>query len=683
MSGLGLVLSIAKDALASQTYGMSVTGHNIANVSTEGYSRQRAVQESNEPAPYGGVLLGRGVNTTQVLRISDQFIEKQLMERKSNMLASEGMENYMQIMEGLFSESGEMSISRILSDFWNMWHDISNNPSGTPERIALYEHSTLLAEQFNALSDDLIALQTDLTSAVSTGIETVNQITAEIGQINDQIAGMETTGAANDLRDKRNTLVSELSEYVDVKTFEQSNSTLTVVTAKGCVLVSGITSYDLQLSNATDIEWVGSGGNRVEITDYMTNGKIGGWLDMRDSVVEKYKLDLDAMAKEFVWAINRQHSQGAGLEAFSTVTGTYQATDTTAALDSSGLTFEDEIVDGGFRLWLYDSSGAYVSDKTITVDADVTALDDGAARDIVSQITSMHAEISATISDSKLNIAASNGYQFAFSDDTSNVLAALGINTFLTNSTAGGMGVNDGIGLNKNLIAAAQVTNNVGPAIADSGNAGAGTIVTSGHYTGTTDATYTIEILATGDETAATFRWSDDGGSTWTGSVTADYPTAQALGGDGVSVTFLPDTYTAGDTFTIGVTADSNSHGTSAAGDNTNALAIADLQYTSTTISQWTCDRINAPTEGSVNATFEDYYHSMVGSIGIKASSISRSRGFHEMMMQTLSETRDSISAVSLDEEMTLLMKFQQAYSAAAKLISIADEMMNTLLSVK
>jgi len=298
----------------------------------------------------------------------------------------------------------------------------------------------------------------------------------------------------------------------------------------------------------------------------------------------------------------------------------------------------------------------------------------------------MHAEISATITDSKLKIAASNDYKFAFSDDTSNVLAALGINTFLTNSTAGGMGLNDGLGLNKNFIAAAQVTNNVGPAVAGSGNAGTGTIVASGHYTGTANATYTIEILTTGDEDdpgAATFQWSDDGGSTWTGPVTADYPTAQALGGDGVSVTFLPDTYTAGDTFTIGVTADSNSYGTSAAGDNTNALAIVDLQYTSATISQWTCDRINAPTEGSVNATFEDYYHSMVGSIGIKASSISRSRGFHEMMMQTLSQTRDSISAVSLDEEMTHLMKFQQAYSAAAKLISIADEMMNTLLSVK
>ena len=73
----------------------------------------------------------------------------------------------------------------------------------------------------------------------------------------------------------------------------------------------------------------------------------------------------------------------------------------------------------------------------------------------------------------------------------------------------------------------------------------------------------------------------------------------------------------------------------------------------------------------------------MVGSIGIKASSIARSRGFHETMMQTLSATRDSISAVSLDEEMTYLMKFQQAYSAAAKLISISDEMMQSLLSVK
>ena len=100
-------------------------------------------------------------------------------------------------------------------------------------------------------------------------------------------------------------------------------------------------------------------------------------------------------------------------------------------------------------------------------------------------------------------------------------------------------------------------------------------------------------------------------------------------------------------------------------------------------ISQWMCDRINGDTEGSLTATIENYYHSMVGSVGITSAGIARGRVVNEDMVKRLSDIRDSISAVSLDEEMTNLIKFQQAYAAASRLISVADEMLDTLLSVK
>ena len=125
------------------------------------------------------------------------------------------------------------------------------------------------------------------------------------------------------------------------------------------------------------------------------------------------------------------------------------------------------------------------------------------------------------------------------------------------------------------------------------------------------------------------------------------------------------------------------SDGTMASGDNNNALAITDLRSTSMSISQWTCDRINGNTQGSIISTLEDYYHSLVGSIGITSASVSRDRSFGEMMVNELSTIRDSISAVSLDEEMTNLIKFQHAYAAAAKLIGVSDEMLNTLLELK
>ena len=581
MSNIGMVLNIATTALNAQQYGMGVTAQNIANVNTEGYSRQSPVLVAEQPLLYEGLLLGRGVDTEQVSRSSDQFIENKLMREKSSMLSSSEMEKYMQVLEGFFNENSGTSISTMVSEFWNGWYDISNNPSGASERISLYEQSLLLSEQFNALGTDLIQIDTDLTGAVTSGIETINKITHEIAQVNVQIVSMEANNVANDLRDKRNTLVSELNEYLDVKAFEQSDGSLTIVAARGSTLVQGNSNYNLEMggSNGDRVIWQDSGGGYVDITNHLSNGKLGGWLDIRDEIIAKNQLDLDALAKEFIWSVNQQHTQGVGLEGFSTVTGKYRATDTSAAMDSTGLSFADKIVDGDFRLCLYDSNGNYDIDATLSIDADVTSIDDIATAINAIDVTM----ISATVVDNKLQISGVNGYEFAFSDDNSNVLAALGINTFFTGSSAGNMGVNDVIGLNKNNIAAAQVA----------------------------------------------------------------------------------------------------SDGTMASGDNNNALAITDLQSATMSISQWTCDRINGNTQGSIISTTEDYYHSMVGTIGIVSASVSRDRSFGEMMVNELSTIRDSISAVSLDEEMTNLIKFQHAYAAAAKLIGVADEMLNTLLELK
>jgi flagellar hook-associated protein 1 len=582
MSGIGMVLDIATSALNAQQQSIDVTAHNIANVNTEGYSRQTPDLETKQPMLNNGLIMGRGVDVDQVTQSSDRFIEKRLMQEKSSLSSSSEMEKYLQVLEGYFNETSDTGMSTMLTDFWNNWYDISNNPSGSAERSSLYEQSTLLSEQFNELGNDLTQVKADLTNAISSGIDTINQITQEIAQLNDQIVGMESDNTANDLRDKRNALVSELNGYLDVKTFDQSNGSLTLVSAKGCTLVQGSSNYELEMggANGDSVIWQDSGGRDVDITDYISDGKLGGWLDTRDEVVGKYQLDLDALAKEFIWSVNQQHSQGAGLEGFSSVTGS-NAADTGTGLGtvSSGLDYYDKITDGSFNLWVYDSTGAVVggAPTAITVDAGTTTL-----TSLGNDIGTVD-HIATSITNGKLSINADSGYTFAFSGDTSNVLATLGINTFFTGSSAGNMGVNDSIGLNQNNIAAGQV----------------------------------------------------------------------------------------------------GSDGTISAGNNANALAVTDLQNRSMSISQWTCDRINGNTQGSTTSTIDDYYHSLVGSIGIASASASRDKSFSETMVNQISNIRDSISGVSLDEELTNLIKYQHAYAAATKLISTSDEMLNTLLQVK
>lgn len=583
MSSLGLVGDIANSALTAQRYGIEVTSHNIANVNTEGYTRQSPVYEAKLPGSYSNLLLGRGVDTNTVRRISDQFIENQLMQKKSDLSSSKELENYMKVLEGIFNENSGVSISTMMANFWNFWQDISNNPTGSPERTALFEYSSQISEQLNTIDVSMNQVKVSLTNAITSGIGKINQITSEIAKTNGQIVGMEAGGMANDLRDKRNELVSELSEYLDVKSFEQDNGTLTIVTARGCILVNGNDSSELALGgvNGDKVEWQGTGGSTTDITNYLNDGKLGGWLDMRDQILTKYQLDLDSMAKELAWVVNRQHSQGIGLSSLSSITGTYSATDTTEELTTidSGLDYYSKIAAGTFNLWVYDSTGAVVGGAANTINIDAsTTLDD-----LSNAINSVGNINSSITTDNTLSINADSGFTFAFSEDTSNVLAALGVNTFFTGSSAGDISVNDAIGSDVNAIAAARVA----------------------------------------------------------------------------------------------------SDGSFASGNNANAISVANIQNTAMSISIWTCDRINGNTEGSVTTTLEDYYHSLAGSIGTMSAGISNSKAFNEVMLENLNNIRDSISAVSLDEEMTNLIKFQHAYSAAAKLISIADEMLNTLLSVK
>jgi flagellar hook-associated protein 1 FlgK len=577
-----------------------VTAQNIANVNTPGYSRQTPVLEALQPLSLDNLIFGQGVDTTQVIRTTDQFIENQLMQQRSKMSLSEEMENYSQALEGIFNENLGTSISSMLSDFWNLWHDISNNPSGVSERISLYEHGILLSEQFNAVDGDLANLETDLTNSLSSGIGEVNRIANEIAQLNEQIVGMETGGSiVNDLRDKRNAKVSELSEYLDVNTFDQDNGTLTVVTARGCILVQGNSSYGLEMGgdNGDRVKWQSSGGTTVDITNYINNGKLGGWLTMRDEIIAKYKLDLSSLAEEFVWAVNSQHSQGVGLELFqpsSSITGTYKTSSTLGDLNFGAAADGYVAYSGTLKLWIGDGQGENMQDITIDLDSvlgnieassSLAELRDTINAQINDQRPLLNGTVAASLSASGDTIifTADATHTFGFSDDTSNILAALGINTFFKGTSAGAIDVTDTIGSDKAFIAAARI----------------------------------------------------------------------------------------------------GSDGSYASGDNSNALAIADLQYTFLDIPRWDCDRITGNKEGNLNATIENYYHAMVGSIGITASSISSERTINEEMVNRLSVIRDSISAVSLDEEMTNLIKFQSAYEAAAKLISIADEMLDTLLRVK
>ncbi|NOX34972.1 MAG: flagellar hook-associated protein FlgK [Deltaproteobacteria bacterium] len=370
MSGLSSTLNIAKTAIAAQQYGLNVTGHNIANVNNPDYSRQNANHISNKPALYAGFLFGTGVNVSQIQQSVNQLLENRLTDEKSTQSMFEEAESYMKVLEGFFDENSDASMNSILSDYWNAWHDLSDNPLGVSERVQIYEKGVKLAERFNSLNSDLDKTSSDVTSEINSALTQINSLSGQIADLNREILGLEANRTANDLRDQRNSLVDQLGELINVDVITQGNGSLIINGANGSTLLNGTNSYKLSMKGK-QIMWQGSFGATFDITDEISGGKLGGWLEIRDEVIPKYQSQVDELSREMIWAMNYQNSQGAGQEYYTgPVTGSY-------SVDESGwlssYAFGDKIdYTKDFTMWTKDSSTTETQYRKILMDMGVS-----------------------------------------------------------------------------------------------------------------------------------------------------------------------------------------------------------------------------------------------------------------------------------------------------------------------
>lgn len=371
MSGLNSTLSIAKTAIASQQFGLNVTGQNIANVNNPDYSVQNADQVNRKPAQYAGFLFGTGVDINQVRQSVDELLEERLTGERSTQAAFEEQESYMRILEGFFDESSDTSVTSLLTEFWNAWHDISDNPQGSSERVSVFESGKKLASRFETSVLDMDNLLADITTDINSAVQQINAISKQIADLNQEIISTEINRTANDQRDQRSRLVDELGELIDINLYEQSNGGITINVASGFGLVNGVETTELA-TTSTDIIWKGSSGQGQIITDKIISGRIGGLLEMRDEIIPKYKAEMNELSREMIWAINYQHSQGAGLEYFSSpVTGNY-ATDESGWLTS--FEFGDKIDNSkDFTMWVEDKTNVDTLYSKINMDMGLSA----------------------------------------------------------------------------------------------------------------------------------------------------------------------------------------------------------------------------------------------------------------------------------------------------------------------
>ncbi|HSV92342.1 MAG TPA: flagellar hook-associated protein FlgK [Desulfobacterales bacterium] len=330
MTNLLGVLSVGTSSLLAQQRAINVTGNNIANVNTPGYSRQRVSMQTGTTAESAIGMVAFGVNAGGVERIYDRFLGVQLDAETSGLGRWQAQQGMLDRVEVVFDESGGYGLNQALSEFWNGWQDLAMNPSGTTERTVLAGNAQNLADAIRGKYTELEKVQTDIDGVLTGGLADVNRLTSGIAELNRKIAAIETTGGtANDFRDSRELALKELSEIISVSSYEDSQGQLVVSTGSGRTLVESGNTWALttRVNSAghVDVMWPDASSG-TDISAEIAGGKIGGWLQVRDVKIDAYQTRLNDLAQGLITEVNTLHTGGFDLNgvagaAFFTGTG--------------------------------------------------------------------------------------------------------------------------------------------------------------------------------------------------------------------------------------------------------------------------------------------------------------------------------------------------------------------------
>lgn len=317
--------TIGVRALGASQKALEVIGHNIANINTEGHSRQEAVLKTTRPEGMPGInrststgQLGSGVEISEIRRLHDEYIENQLISELQNAGKWErGLQIFEQI-ESIFSEPSENGLRNMMDVYWNSWKDLEASPEDLSVRKNLIENSQSMCNLFKNILSRLKLLQSDINTEIVTQAEAINNYADQIKELNKLIKEVSIAGDnPNDLMDRRDVLIKDLSNMINIDV-RQADFNQVNIFIGGTALVREESCYQLEavlapVSGFHEIKWKGSNRD-VSIT----NGQIYSMINFRDVYLPEVIERLDQMASTLITETNSIHSLGYGLDGVST-----------------------------------------------------------------------------------------------------------------------------------------------------------------------------------------------------------------------------------------------------------------------------------------------------------------------------------------------------------------------------
>jgi flagellar hook-associated protein 1 FlgK len=622
------MLGTGLSSLRAMRRALDTTAHNIANVSTPGYTRQRVDFETRKPEAYGTNWIGTGVNATAVRRVYDQFVQQQVRGSAGTLGRLEAFASQAERLDNLLGDANN-GLGATLQSFTDAISEVSTTPNSIAARQVLLAEGRALTERLRTYDARLREMSQGVDAQISTEASEINSIAQNIARLNGDIAvAVENTGhAPNDLLDRRDLLIDELAGKMGVSVVAEGESTLNVFVGNGLPLVMGTTAS--QLTTARDqldpermrLALQGPGGT-VDISRSVSGGTIGGLLDWRREMLDPARNELGRITLAVANQVNAQHHEGmdltgalgadffhvggVGVNGATTNTGTAAVTVTRTSVSA--------LTDANYSL-LRTSTGYEL--RRADTGAAVSFTGTGAVGD---PIVADGLEITVGA-----GIATGDQYLIRPTRD-----AIQGFNVAITDPAR--------------VAAAAPIRANPVAGNTGTGNISPGEVLDAGDA----DLLTTVNLVFTSPTT-----YSIDGGpdQPYTAGGNIDF------NGWRVAINGAPAT---GDSFTV-----RNNAG--AVGDNRNAFALSDAM------------RAGIIEGGTVSVATA--VERMTGELGLTTRAAQLNRDAEAVVHGSDLATRDSISGVNLDEEAANMLRFQQAYAASAQIIAVAGSLFDTLLN--
>ncbi len=621
-------LKTGLSGLLSFQRAIATTSHNIANVNTEGYSRQRVDLTQRPSIEMGFGYVGQGVDVEGIERIQDAYTQSRLEQTTSDAARADIHHELLSRIDNLMAED-RVSLTPVLSDFFNALQDVNSDPASTASRQALLGASNSLAGRFHALQGQFDQLQGEVNDRIMADVADVNTLAARIADLNQQIsasASKNVGNPANDLLDQRDRLLNELAEYTRITTNTQEDGAVNVFVGSGLGLVVANQAQSLAVVQdplEADRQQVSlSTPNGLQyVSGQLTGGKLGGVMDFRRDTLDPMMNQLGRLAVTLADNLNRQHATGLDLdgekggdwftlhepEVLAVSDNAGNAEVTASFVDTAGITAADYRLDydgSNYTLRRLDDNQTFTGPMPLTVDG-------------------IELDISGTpaAGDSffiRPTRKAARDFASLITDPNRIALAS----PMMSVAPASNMGT-------------AEVSS---PRILDDAVTGFGKSV---DIRFTSESTFDVIDVDTGAPLANGLA----------------YTSGEPIAFNGWEVEIKGDAM-AGDVFELR----GNAEGI---GNNRNGLAIADIQ--------------NALViDGS--SSLQQGFTGMVSSIGTETRQAEVNRQALAGLSEGAKQARESISGVNLDEEAINLTRYQQAYQAAAQVIATSEDLFQTLI---